>query len=543
MPCSACKLAFKNKNLNKGSVIVANINLDAFDKIIVLDFGSQYNQLITRRLRDFGIYSELLSHKLTADEIKEINPKGIIFSGGPNSVYDPNAFKVDPEIFKLGIPILGICYGMQLMSYDLGGKVEKADNSEYGRADIEVLDDEAVLFKGLPKKQYVWMSHGDLVTQAPAGFEVTATSKNCPIASIADNDRKFYGVQFHPEVRNSEYGLDILRRFAFDVCGAKANWTMDDFIDMQIDEIRKEVGDKKVILGLSGGVDSSVTAVLIHKAIGDQLTCIFVDHGLLRKNEADQVMDALSRDLGVNIIKVDAADRFLGKLEGVTDPEQKRKIIGKEFIEVFNEEAKKIKDADFLAQGTLYTDVIESGTDTAQTIKSHHNVGGLPKKLGFKLIEPLRKLFKDETRELGEKLGIPHELVWRQPFPGPGLGIRVIGEITPEKLEIVRESDAILREEIKKAGLDEEIWQYFTVLPGIRSVGVMGDGRTYDYAVAIRAVTSIDGMTADFAKIPWDVLQKISVRIVNEVDHVNRILYDVTSKPPSTIEYEQNYIM
>ncbi len=538
MLCSACKLAFKNKNLNKGSVIVANINLDAFDKIIVLDFGSQYNQLITRRLRDFGIYSELLSHKLTADEIKEINPKGIIFSGGPNSVYDPNAFKVDPEIFKLGIPILGICYGMQLMSYDLGGKVEKADNSEYGRADIEVLDDEAVLFKGLPKKQYVWMSHGDLVTQAPAGFEVTATSKNCPIASIADNDRKFYGVQFHPEVRNSEYGLDILRRFAFDVCGAKANWTMDDFIDMQIDEIRKEVGDKKVILGLSGGVDSSVTAVLIHKAIGDQLTCIFVDHGLLRKNEADQVMDALSRDLGVNIIKVDAADRFLGKLEGVTDPEQKRKIIGKEFIEVFNEEAKKIKDADFLAQGTLYTDVIESGTDTAQTIKSHHNVGGLPKKLGFKLIEPLRKLFKDETRELGEKLGIPHELVWRQPFPGPGLGIRVIGEITPEKLEIVRESDAILREEIKKAGLDEEIWQYFTVLPGIRSVGVMGDGRTYDYAVAIRAVTSIDGMTADFAKIPWDVLQKISVRIVNEVDHVNRILYDVTSKPPSTIEYE-----
>ncbi len=538
MQYSACKLAFKNKNLNKGSVIVANINLDAFDKIIVLDFGSQYNQLITRRLRDFGIYSELLSHKLTADEIKEINPKGIIFSGGPNSVYDPNAFKVDPEIFKLGIPILGICYGMQLMSYDLGGKVEKADNSEYGRADIEVLDDEAVLFKGLPKKQYVWMSHGDLVTQAPAGFEVTATSKNCPIASIADNDRKFYGVQFHPEVRNSEYGLDILRRFAFDVCGAKANWTMDDFIDMQIDEIRKEVGDKKVILGLSGGVDSSVTAVLIHKAIGDQLTCIFVDHGLLRKNEANQVMDALSRDLGVNIIKVDAADRFLGKLEGVTDPEQKRKIIGKEFIEVFNEEAKKIKDADFLAQGTLYTDVIESGTDTAQTIKSHHNVGGLPKKLGFKLIEPLRKLFKDETRELGEKLGIPHGLVWRQPFPGPGLGIRVIGEITPEKLEIVRESDAILREEIKKAGLDEEIWQYFTVLPGIRSVGVMGDGRTYDYAVAIRAVTSIDGMTADFAKIPWDILQKISVRIVNEVDHVNRILYDVTSKPPSTIEYE-----
>ena len=504
---------------------MANVNLDAFDKILVLDFGSQYNQLITRRIRDFGIYSELLSHKLSAEEIKEMHPKGIIFSGGPNSVYAKDAFKVDPEIYKLGIPILGICYGMQLMSYDLGGKVEPADDSEYGRADIEVIDDDAVMFKGLPKKQYVWMSHGDRVVEAPEGFKVVATSKNCPISAIANDEKKLYGIQFHAEVRNSQYGLDILKKFAFDVCGAKANWSMDDFIDMQVESIRKEVGDKKVILGLSGGVDSSVTAVLIHKAIGDQLTCIFVDHGLLRKNEADEVMNALSRDLGVKIVKVDAADRFLGKLKGVSDPEQKRKIIGKEFVEVFNEEAKKMKDAEYLAQGTLYTDVIESGTDTAQTIKSHHN-------------EPLRSLFKDETRELGEKLGIPHDLVWRQPFPGPGLGIRVLGEITPEKLEIVRESDAILREEIKKAGLDEEIWQYFAVLPGIRSVGVMGDGRTYDYAVGIRAVTSIDGMTADFAKIPWDVLQKISVRIVNEVDHVNRILYDVTSKPPSTIEWE-----
>ena len=517
---------------------MANVNLDAFDNILVLDFGSQYNQLITRRIRDFGISSELLSHKLSAEEIKEMHPKGIIFSGGPNSVYAKDAFKVDPEIYKLGIPILGICYGMQLMSYDLGGKVEPADDSEYGRADIEVIDDDAVMFKGLPKKQYVWMSHGDRVVEAPEGFKVVATSKNCPISAIANDEKKLYGIQFHAEVRNSQYGLDILKKFAFDVCGAKANWSMDDFIDMQVESIRKEVGDKKVILGLSGGVDSSVTAVLIHKAIGDQLTCIFVDHGLLRKNEADEVMNALSRDLGVKIVKVDAADRFLGKLKGISDPEQKRKIIGKEFVEVFNEEAKKMKDAEYLAQGTLYTDVIESGTDTAQTIKSHHNVGGLPKKLGFKLIEPLRSLFKDETRELGEKLGIPHDLVWRQPFPGPGLGIRVLGEITPEKLEIVRESDAILREEIKKAGLDEEIWQYFTVLPGIRSVGVMGDGRTYDYAVGIRAVTSIDGMTADFAKIPWDVLQKISVRIVNEVDHVNRILYDVTSKPPSTIEWE-----
>lgn len=517
---------------------MANINLDAFDKIIVLDFGSQYNQLITRRIRDFGIYSELLSHKIPAEEIKQINPKGIIFSGGPNSVYDQGAFTVDPAIYKLGIPILGICYGMQLMAHDLGGKVEGADDSEYGRADIEVIKDDAVMFAGLPREQSVWMSHGDRVTAVPEGFDVVATSKNCPISAMANDAQKLYGLQFHTEVRNTEYGLDILKKFAFDVCGAEANWSMDDFIDMQVDEIRQTVGDKKVILGLSGGVDSSVTAVLIHKAIGDQLTCIFVDHGLLRKNEANSVMKALSADLGVHIIKVDAADRFLGKLKGISDPEQKRKTIGKEFVAVFDEEAKKMKDADFLAQGTLYTDVIESGTDTAQTIKSHHNVGGLPEKMGFKLIEPLRSLFKDETRELGEKLGIPHDLVWRQPFPGPGLGIRVLGEVTPEKLEIVRESDAILREEIKKAGLQESIWQYFTVLPGIRSVGVMGDGRTYDEAVGIRAVTSIDGMTADFAQIPWEVLQKISVRIVNEVDHVNRILYDVTSKPPSTIEWE-----
>lgn len=513
-------------------------NLRDFDKIIVLDFGSQYNQLITRRLRDFGIYSELLSHDLSAEKIKEINPKGIIFSGGPNSVYDQDAMRIDSDIFKLGIPILGICYGMQLISHVFSGKVERAENSEYGRADISVADATEGLFAGLPVKQTVWMSHGDLVTQAPAGFTTIASSVNCPIAAIANAEENIYGIQFHAEVRNSEYGLDILKNFAFNICHAEANWTMDDFIGMEIEDIRQTVGNKKVILGLSGGVDSSVTATLLHRAIGDQLTAIFVDHGMLRKNEAEQVMAALNKELGINIIKVDAAERFLSKLAGVTEPERKRKIIGKEFIEVFNEEAQKLKDIDFLAQGTLYTDVIESGTNTAKTIKSHHNVGGLPKDMHFSLIEPLRKLFKDEVRVLGEKLGLPHDLVWRQPFPGPGLGIRVIGEITAEKLAIVRESDAILREEIKNAGLQEDIWQYFTVLPGIRSVGVMGDGRTYDYTIGIRAVTSIDGMTADFAHIPWEVLQKISTRIVNDVDHINRVVYDITSKPPATIEWE-----
>ena len=518
---------------------MANVDMQTFDKIIVLDFGSQYNQLITRRIREFGVYSELLSHKLTAAQIKEMNPKGIIFSGGPNSVYDDGAFQIDPEIFELGIPILGICYGMQLMAHNLpGGKVESADNKEYGKAVITVKNQENVMFKDLPETQTVWMSHGDSVTQVPEGFEVTATSDNCPISAMTNDAKKFYGLQFHTEVRNTEYGNDILRHFAFDVCQARSNWSMDDFIDMQIQKIRETVGDKKVLLGLSGGVDSSVVGVLLHKAIGNQLTSIFVDHGLLRKGEAEQVMDSLGGKFGLNIIKVDAKERFLNKLAGVSDPEKKRKIIGNEFIRVFDDEAAKLEGIEFLAQGTLYTDIIESGTDTAQTIKSHHNVGGLPEDVQFKLIEPLNTLFKDEVRELGEKLGMPHELVWRQPFPGPGLGIRVIGEITEEKLEIVRDSDLILREEIAKHGLDKEIWQYFTVLPGIRSVGVMGDGRTYDYTVGIRAVTSIDGMTADFAQIPWDVLQEISVRIVNEVDHVNRVVYDITSKPPATIEWE-----
>ena len=513
-------------------------DIASLEKIIVLDFGSQYNQLITRRIREFGVFSELLSHKTTAAEIKAMNPKGIIFSGGPNSVYAEDAFKVDPAIFDLGVPVLGICYGMQLMTAQFNGKVEAASKREYGQAFIDVKENKAGLFSELPTNQQVWMSHGDLVTEVPEGFEVTATSTDCPIAAMADTARQFYGVQFHPEVRHSEYGNDLLKNFVFDVCGCKGDWSMESFIDIEIAKIRETVGDKKVLLALSGGVDSSVVGVLLQKAIGDQLTCIFVDHGLLRKDEGDQVMDMLSGKFGLNIIRVNAQKRFLDKLAGVSDPEQKRKIIGNEFIYVFDDEAAKLDGIEFLAQGTLYTDVIESGTDTAEVIKSHHNVGGLPEDMEFQLIEPLNTLFKDEVRALGTELGMPDHIVWRQPFPGPGLGIRVLGEITEEKLEIVRESDAILREEIAKAGLDRDIWQYFTVLPGIRSVGVMGDGRTYDYTVGIRAITSIDGMTADFARIDWDLLQKISVRIVNEVPHVNRIVYDITSKPPATVEWE-----
>ncbi|MDG4658349.1 glutamine-hydrolyzing GMP synthase [Ectobacillus antri] len=507
------------------------------DFIIVLDFGSQYNQLIARRIREFGVYSELHPHTITAEEIKKMNPKGIIFSGGPNSVYGDKAFHCDPAIFDLGLPVFGICYGMQLMTHHFGGTVERAEHREYGKAVIQV-ENESKLYNSLPNEQVVWMSHGDLVTKLPEGFVVDVTSESCPIAGMSDESRKFYGVQFHPEVRHSEYGNDLLKNFVFNVCGCTEGWNMENFIEVEVEKIRQTVGDKKVLCALSGGVDSSVVAVLIHKAIGDQLTCIFVDHGLLRKGEAESVMKTFSEGFHMNVIKVDAKERFLSKLAGVSDPEQKRKIIGNEFIYVFDDEAKKLEGIEFLAQGTLYTDIIESGTLTAQTIKSHHNVGGLPEDMQFKLIEPLNTLFKDEVRALGTELGIPDEIVWRQPFPGPGLGIRVLGEVTEEKLEIVRESDAILREEIKKAGLDREIWQYFTALPDMRSVGVMGDERTYDYTVGIRAVTSIDGMTADWARIPWDVLEKISVRIVNEVKHVNRIVYDVTSKPPATIEWE-----
>lgn len=508
------------------------------DKIIVLDYGSQYNQLIVRRIRDIGVYSELLPNEITAEKIKsDKSIVGIVLSGGPNSVYDDNAFKIDQEIFNLGLPVLGICYGMQLMAYQNGGNVEGHEKKEYGLAPITVLK-ENILTKGLPNKFNVWMSHGDQVSQVPTGFEVLASSENTDIAIMGNEAKKLYGLQFHPEVRNSEYGLDIIESFVINVCKAQKSWSMAHYIETQTEEIRQKVGNDQVICALSGGVDSAVVAALLHHAIGDQLTCIFVNHGLLRKNEVEEVQEVFEDHFKINLITVDAKKRFLEKLKDVSDPEKKRKIIGNEFVYVFEDETKKLKDAKWLAQGTLYTDIIESGTKTAQTIKSHHNVGGLPENMQFKLIEPLNSLFKDEVRKLGLLLGLPEHIVHRQPFPGPGIAIRILGAVDEEKIKIVQESDAILRYEIAQAGLDKEIWQYFTVLTNLRSVGVMGDQRTYDYTLAIRAVTSIDGMSADFARIPYDVLQRISVRIVNEVKGVNRIVYDVTSKPPATIEWE-----
>lgn len=511
------------------------------DKIVVLDFGSQYNQLIARRIREFGVYSELHPHTVTLEKIKSLgNVKGIIFSGGPNSVYDEDALGCDESILNGDIPILGICYGMQLIHHKLGGSVKPSEKREYGRSEIKVLNDN-VLFDGVPKVNTVWMSHGDSVEVMADGFECLSKSELCPVVASVNRDKSIYTVQFHPEVTNSEYGNEILKNFVFKVCNAKANWSMASFIDTEIKKIRETVKDDKVLLALSGGVDSSVVAALLHRAIGDNLYCMFIDHGLLRKNEAQGVMNLFKGKMDLNITKIDASKEFLGKLKGVSDPESKRKAIGSEFIYTFDREVKKLLEGEeikWLAQGTLYSDVVESGTKTAQTIKSHHNVGGLPDDMQFKLIEPLNTLFKDEVRALGIELGLPEEMVWRQPFPGPGLGIRVLGEVTEEKLEIVRESDAILREEIAKAGLDRTIWQYFTCLPDIRSVGVMGDQRTYDYTVAVRAVTSVDGMTADWARIPYDVLDKISNRIVSEVKHVNRVCYDITSKPPATVEWE-----
>ena len=505
--------------------------------VLVIDFGAQYSQLIARRVRECGVYSEIIPYHASLAEIAAKKPKGIIFSGGPNSVYGEKAPHSDPEIYSLGIPVLGICYGMQLMALQLGGEVARSEAREYGHADLNH-DVEAALFKGIAAPTPVWMSHGDSIVRPPAGFVVSANTSNTPTAAMSNDSRKLYGVQFHPEVVHTREGTPLLKNFLFDICGCKGDWNMGSFIDMAVAKIREQVGDKKVLCGLSGGVDSSVAAVLVHRAVGDQLTCVFVDHGFMRKDEAKQVVHTFRDEFHINLVHVDASERFMNRVAGVTEPESKRKIIGEEFIRVFESEAEKIGASDFLVQGTLYPDVIESGTSTAAVIKSHHNVGGLPEDMKFALVEPLRELFKDEVRLLGAELGLSEEIVQRQPFPGPGLAIRIIGEITAERLEILREADAIVREEIRNAGLHRKIWQSFAVLPAIKSVGVMGDERTYAYTIGIRAVESEDGMTADWSRMPYEVLDKMSRRIVNEVKGVNRIVYDVTSKPPSTIEWE-----
>ena len=510
-----------------------------FDTVLVVDFGAQYAQLIARRVREAHVYSEIVPHTITATEVAERAPSGIVLSGGPKSVHVEGAPSLDPAIYDLGIPILGICYGAQLVASQLGGEVSRTGRGEYGRTALETRGGGGVLLgAGLPDRFNVWMSHFDSIVTPPDGFAVTATTPDAPVAALEDLDRRIAGVQFHPEVMHSEHGQEVLTRFLYDLCSCRPTWTMSSIIETSVEAVRAQVGDGRAICGLSGGVDSAVAAALVHKAIGNQLTCVFVDTGLLRKGEAEQVVETFQRSQGIELIHVRAADRFFDRLAGVTDPEDKRKAIGEQFIRVFEEAKGGITDAHFLVQGTLYPDVIESGTSDAAKIKSHHNVGGLPDDMDFELVEPLRALFKDEVRRAGEELGLPAEIVWRQPFPGPGLGVRIIGEVTPDKVATLQEADAIVREEIHAAGLEREIWQAFAVLPDIRTVGVMGDERTYAHPVIIRAVTSEDAMTADWARLPYDLLERMSSRIINEVPGVNRVAYDVTSKPPGTIEWE-----
>lgn len=506
--------------------------------ILVVDFGAQYAQLIARRVREAHVYSEIVPRDISAEEVREKAPTGIILSGGPASVYAADAYEIDPSIVGMGIPILGICYGHQVLAHAAGGVVSQTGGGEYGKTQLTVTDTSSILFQGLPIDQEVWMSHGDAVTGVPPGFRCVAETAGAPVAAMENRDARLYGVQFHPEVAHTPRGFDVIKHFLYEVCDARPTWTHHSIIESSIDEIRAQVGGGQVVCGLSGGVDSSVAAALVQRAVGDQLTCIFVDHGLMRLGEGAQVEETFRRNFPTNLIHIKAEDRFLAKLKGVTDPEEKRKAIGETFIRVFEEVAKDLSDAKFLVQGTLYPDVIESGTKDAAKIKSHHNVGGLPDDMQFELVEPLRDLFKDEVRAVGEELGLPEEIVQRQPFPGPGLGVRIIGEVTKERLDILRAADAIVLEEIKRAGLYHIVWQSFGVLPAIRTVGVQGDGRTYAYPLILRAVTSDDAMTADWARLPYEVLERISSRVINEVAGINRVAYDISSKPPATIEWE-----